>query len=94
LIKDLSVFVAELTILLGPLQIQINILKQWENLENVNRNHASVCSFEDAIEKRNVHVGSLKRLLEQAKELQALVCLRTEPLVPYSLLIIYEAISA
>jgi len=74
LIKDLSELVAEITILLEPLQAQISIIQKWEQwyLKDVAQtSHLNNLSVED-IRIRKAHLTSLKRLQEGARESQAL----------------------
>jgi hypothetical protein len=76
LVKILSDFVAELTILLDPLQAQINFLQHWQQLQRTDwpaKSPLTESLFDDAINSRQVHLNSLKRLQERARELQALV---------------------
>jgi hypothetical protein len=76
LVKVLSDFVAELTILLDPLQSQINFLQQWQQLQRTDWPANSPLTdslFDDAINSRQVHLNSLKRIQERARELQVLV---------------------
>ena len=72
LVKDLSDFVAELTILLDPLQAQINILKKWQtwHRDEFQLNHVH---FFKAIKDREIHLDIIKRLQERGKESQDLV---------------------
>jgi CorA-like Mg2+ transporter protein len=71
--------VAELTILLDPLQAQIKSLQSWKKYQQsaLQARYLSAVTagstFDDAIKMRDVHLESLKRLLNRATELQALV---------------------
>ena len=65
LVKSLSEFVAELTILLDPLQAQVDIIRQrWHWFPNYKPQFQCTTStiglFEDAIRKRRDHFNSLK----------------------------------
>ncbi|KUJ16671.1 uncharacterized protein LY89DRAFT_684771 [Mollisia scopiformis] len=76
LVKLLSDYVAELAILLDPLQSQINTLKHWYNCqESIWRQSSALTRdmFENAIKTREIHLESLKRLHERAREHQALL---------------------
>jgi len=76
LVKLLSDFVAELTIVLDPLQAQITALRHWHQCQQASWPAKSVLTegiFEEAIKTREVHLDSLKRLQERARELQALL---------------------
>ncbi|MCJ1397255.1 hypothetical protein MMC11_000447 [Xylographa trunciseda] len=82
LVKSLSEFVTELTILLDPLQAQIKIIKQWyqwymndkpARSPSTPRSPSTTSLFEDAIKTRENHYNSLKRLQERARESQALL---------------------
>jgi len=76
LIKCLSEFVAELTIILDPLRAQIKFLQFWQEYQRaamLARSGLVDSTFDDAIKMRGVHFESLKRLLDRARELQALV---------------------
>jgi hypothetical protein len=76
LVKILSDFVAELTILLDPLQAQINFLQHWQQLQRTDwpaKSPLTDSLFDDAINSRQVHLNSLKGLQERARELQVLV---------------------
>jgi hypothetical protein len=70
LIKDLSDFVAEITILLDPLLAQVNILRKWQQwyMEDVTQTNYITNLFQEAISTREAHLNSLKRLQEQAKQ--------------------------
>jgi hypothetical protein len=79
LVKVLSDFVAELTILLDPLQSQINFLQKWQQLRRSDCPENPPLSdslFGDAINNRQVHLDSLKRIQERARELQVLVSVK------------------
>jgi hypothetical protein len=70
--------VAELTILLDPLQAQIKALQFWQQYQLtalLAKSQSTDSTFDDAIKTRDVHLESLKRLLYRARELQALVSL-------------------
>lgn len=76
LIKYLSEFVAELTILLDPLQAQIKALQSWQQYQHtalLAKSQPTDSTFDDAIKTRDVHLESLKRLLYRARELQTLL---------------------
>ncbi len=67
---------AELTILLDPLQAQIKSLQSWKQYQEkslLTKLAPVKNTFDDAIKMRDVHLESLKRLLDRARELQALV---------------------
>lgn len=69
---------AELTILLDPLQAQINALRRWQQCQRADWPAKSQWTdglFEDAIKVRQDHLDSLKRLQERARESQTLVSL-------------------
>ena|SRR5947209_8942932 len=74
LIKDLSEYVAEITILLDPLHAQITIIKKWEQwyLKDVAQTSHLTNLFLEAISTREAHFTSLKRLQKRARESQAL----------------------
>jgi hypothetical protein len=79
LVKVLSDFVAELTILLDPLQSQINFLQKWQQLQRTDwpaKSPLTDSLFDDAINNRQVHLNSLKRIQERAKDLQVLVSVK------------------
>lgn len=68
----------ELTILLDPLQAQIKALQSWQQYQRTAlpaKSQSTDRTFDDAIKMRDVHLESLKRLLDRARELQALVSL-------------------
>ncbi|MCJ1384721.1 hypothetical protein MMC17_007839 [Xylographa soralifera] len=76
LVKSLSEFVTELTILLDPLQAQIKIIKQWYQWhidDEVAWPPSTSSLIEDTIKTRENHYNSLERLQERARESQALV---------------------
>ena len=75
LVKKLSDYLIELTILLDPLEAQINIIKGWQRWIKSHRNQQpwGSESFEEDIKAREDQLGSLKRLQKLAKESQALV---------------------
>lgn len=69
---------AELTILLDPLQAQIKALQSWQQYQHtalLAKSQSTDSTFGDAIKTRDIHLESLKRLLYRARELQALVSL-------------------
>jgi hypothetical protein len=75
LIKDLSGYVAEITILLDPLQAQITIIQKWRQWyrQDVAQTSHLTNLFLEAISTREAHLNSLKRLQERARESQTLV---------------------
>ncbi|OCL02047.1 hypothetical protein AOQ84DRAFT_383087 [Glonium stellatum] len=76
LVKNLSDFVAEMNILLEPLQIQIDILQQWQQWQQSDwpaKSQWTDSLFDDAIKVRQVHLESLKRLRDRARESQQLI---------------------
>ena len=75
LVKRLSNFVAEVTILLDPLQNQISILQYWRRYINdlPAGNVATLDMYDEAIKAREAHLVSFQRLLDQGKNTQALV---------------------
>ena len=75
LVKQLSDYVAEVAILLDPLQSQISILQKWRQFigENAAADKAILEMYDRAIVAREVHLASFQRLLDQGKNTQALV---------------------
>ena len=74
LVKKLSGYVAEVTILLDPLQSQISILQNWRQFieENSAASKGILEMYDRAIIARQVHLASFQRLLDQGKNTQAL----------------------
>lgn len=75
LVKKLSDYSTELTILLDPLEAQIKILRRWRwwiNEEMIQGEWESNI-FEEDIKAREDQLCSLRRLQERARESQALV---------------------
>jgi Mg2+ and Co2+ transporter CorA len=75
LITEFADYVAEITILLGPLQAQINILQRWQSDENFQfptkiSHHAE---FAEEIKRRQDHLEYMKELKSQAQESQQIV---------------------
>lgn len=75
LVKDLSGFVAEMTILLDPLLAQTIIIRNWQQLyfKDVGQIPHVTDLFEEAIGTRETRLSQLKKLQERAKESQNLV---------------------
>ena len=83
LVRKLNDFVAELAILVDPLQKQIDILNEWWSHMQSYYSDDTVTSGTDsretkklmheAINARKVHLDSVQRLLQQGKDTQALV---------------------
>ena len=75
LVKKLSDFVAEVTILIDPLQNQISILQNWRQFvqDDLGADGAILELYDRAIIAREVHLGSFQRLLDQGKNTQELV---------------------
>lgn len=74
LVEDVSEFVAELTILLDPLQEQIEILQSWleyQRAELLPNSKLVDSTFDDSIKTRKAQYESLRRLLDRGRELQA-----------------------
>ena len=79
--KKLSDFVAEVTILLDPLQNQISILQSWRQFveDNLAADRAILEMYDRAIMARKTHLGSFERLLEVGKNTQALASNALKP---------------
>ena len=75
LVKKLSDYSTELTILLDPLEAQISIIRRWQRWINSDMIKSRWKSniFEEDIKAREDQLCSLRRLQERAKESQALV---------------------
>ena len=75
LVKKLSDYSTELTILLDPLEAQIDVLRRWRRWvdEEMNQGEWESNIFEEDIKAREVQLSSLRRLQERARESQALV---------------------
>ena len=75
LVRTLSDFVAEVTILLDPLQNQISILQNWRQFVegDLAADKGMLEMYDKAIIAREAHLGSFQRLLDQGKNTQALV---------------------
>ena len=75
LVYKLSDFVAEVTILLDPLQSQINILQKWQQFveDHSAADQATLEMYDKAIVAREAHLSLFQRLLDQGKNTQALV---------------------
>lgn len=75
LVKNFSDYVAEVTILLDPLQSQISILQNWRQFieDNAAADKGILEMYDRAIIAREVHLASFQRLLDQGKNTQALV---------------------
>ena len=83
MVKRLSDFVAEITILLDPLQKQIEILESWKaEFDEYYSNGNTPCSefgsqtsdmMQDIIVSRKAHLNLIQRLLQQGKDTQTLV---------------------
>lgn len=75
LVKDLSGFVAEITIFLDPLHAQITIIRNWQQLyfEDDSQIPHITHLFQEAISTRETRLSQLKKLQERAKESQNLV---------------------
>ncbi len=75
LVKKLSDYLTELTILLDPLEAQINIIRRWQRWINSDmiQGRAESNIFEEDIKTREDQLRSLRRLQERARESQALV---------------------
>lgn len=81
LIKNFTDFVSEITILLEPIQAQINILRHWKmwklSLFHADSPHPD--TFGDEIRKREESLEFLSKLREKARESQALVGVYCSP---------------
>ena len=76
LVKKLSDYFNELTILLDPLEAQINIIRRWQGWitsDRIINNGGKSNIFEEEIKAREDQLCSLRRLQERARESQALV---------------------
>ena len=83
LVRKLNDFVAEITILLDPLQKQIAILESWirdidshflaRNNSTTKFNMKTTDMVREAINSRKSHLELVQRLLQQGKDTQALV---------------------
>ena len=76
LVKGLSDFVSEVTVLLEPLQNQISILQYWRHCieEAFSEEYNEILEvYDESIKAREAHLGSFQRLLDQGKNTQALV---------------------
>ena len=83
LVKKLNDFVAEITILLDPLQKQIAILESWmrdiDSYFSASSNSTTKFNMKtsdmvrEAINSRKSHLELVQRLLQQGKDTQALV---------------------
>ncbi|KAG8531226.1 uncharacterized protein KY384_004584 [Bacidia gigantensis] len=80
LLRKLNDFVAEIIILVDPLQKQIDILNAWwshmrsyySGFDGRAPSNANTL-MQEAIKARQVHLDSVQRLLQQGKDTQALV---------------------
>ena len=75
LVKKLSDYSTELTILLDPLEAQIKIIRSWQRWINSNliKRRGKANYLEEDIKAREDQLYSLRRLQERARESQALV---------------------
>ena len=75
LVKKLSDYVNEVTILLDPLQSQISVLHNWRQFieDNSAADKGILKMYDTAIIAREMHLASFQRLLKQGKNTQALV---------------------
>ena len=75
LVKRLSDFVTEVTILLDPLQNQIGILQYWRcYVERKGIGDLAILGmYDEAIKARETHLCAFRRLLDQGNHTQALV---------------------
>ena len=75
LVKRLSDFVAEVTILLEPLQKQIEILRYWRRyIHQIDLLETTIIeTYDESIKAREAHLASFQGLLDKGKNTQALV---------------------